>query len=465
MLITLTLFFFSAFTYSQCFTTVNTGYAHVTAKKSDGTFWVWGSGGIGQLGNTTNFDENSPIMISGLTNLHSLTSGGFSTFAIKTNGTLWATGYNLYGGLGIGSTVQNISNFVQVGTATNWKQIAPTEFFTVALKTDNTIWGWGQNDGYQMGNGICCSNQLTPIQISTNTDWKMVGTSNARSAFALKDNGTIWCWGSNIAGLLGDNLLSERPIPTQHNADTEWNTISVGAYHILALKTNGSLWAWGGGDSGETGDGLPVNYNRYIPRQIGIANNWKTMAAGERFSMGIKTDGTLWAWGKNDVGQLGDGTTTNQPLPVQIGTATNWDSVASGYQHTVALKTDGSLWTWGTNEVGQLGNGTTTAVVAPTNVTIAGCVLATTDFVSLAANIILNPNPVKNDLNLNYKGSELVNTIVIYDLTGREVYSSQSITAAAFSCTLNVGQLQSGNYVVVLKNNDKTVVSKKLIKK
>lgn len=162
-------------------------------------------------------DSSTPTQLTAATTWQSIKAGDYNTFAIKIDGTLWGTGGNNYGSLGVGSTSQVISTMTQIGTASDWKQIAPGDAHTIGLKTNGSIWGWGQNDGYQMGDGSCCNNRLVPGQIGTDTDWKMVGTSSTYSAFAIKNNGTLWGWGFNIAGLLGDNLLSANPYPTQHN--------------------------------------------------------------------------------------------------------------------------------------------------------------------------------------------------------------------------------------------------------
>lgn len=453
-------FLFTMVAFGQCFTSLSAGYGHNSGKKPNGTIWVWGWGGWGQQGNTTGNNEYLPIQLTGASNWQSIKSSQFNTFGIKTNGTLWGCGGNVYGGMGIGSTASQISVMTQIGTATNWREIVGGDYFTLALKTDNSLWGWGQNDGYQMGNNICCADQLTPIQIGTATDWKTIGASYNRSGFAIKNNGTLWCWGTNIAFLLGDGAVSVRTTPTQHNPATDWDKMSVGAGHILVLKTNATLWAWGG-VNGETGQDPSTAFNSSIPFQI--AGSWKSVAAGFRFSMGIKTDGTLWAWGKNDVGQLGDGGTTDRYVPVQIGTATNWDSVSNGWQHTVALRTDGSLWSWGQNTVGQLGNGTTTTVATPTNVPVAGCTLGVAEF-TVQNSMQISPNPVSNDVTINYKGIETIDTIVLYDLAGREVYRIEALGNSAFSSSFSIAWLQSGTYVVVLKGKGKNVVSSKVVK-
>lgn len=288
-------------TYSQCSSKIVCGSYHTFIQKTNNTLWIFGAGSIGNLGNGTDTDEYSPFQLTASTNWQQIVCGAYNTFAIKTDGTLWGTGNNYLGELGTGSTIDHLSVLTQIGTANNWKQIAPSNYFTIALKTDNSLWGWGQNNNYQMGDGSCCSNRLAPGPIGTTTDWRMAAVSNVGTAFALKNNGTLWAWGNSIGGLLGDNLQPDIPFPTQHNTDTDWQNITLGTAHILALKTNGTLWSWGAGGQGQTGDGLPANYNRYTPLQIGTST-WRAVAAGQNTSYGIKTDGTLWGWGQNDVG-------------------------------------------------------------------------------------------------------------------------------------------------------------------
>jgi len=368
--------------------------------------------------------------------------------------------------LGVGNdTEQGYFELMQIGSSNNWKEVVASGSQTIALKTDNTLWGWGQNDFYQVGNNNCCANVLSPVQISTDTDWKTIAVSEVRTSFALKNNGTLWGWGGNNSNLLDPfNNSIVLQIPTQINTDTDWKDISVGQAHILALKTNGTLWAWGDGGLGQTGHDPSSSFGLGTPNQI-MGTNWGKIAAGNAFSLAIKTDGTLWAWGKNDVGQLGTGTTTNTYIPVQVGTDSDWVSVSAGYQHVVALKSNGALYTWGANDNGQLGNGTTTGVSTPTNVPIAGCMLANESFTaSSSTRFIISPNPAQNELNLTYKGTEVINTISIYDISGKEVFSTQPAATTILMATFSLAALQSGSYVVALKNNGKTVVSKQLVK-
>lgn len=462
----LLLMFFCGNTISsgQCLKLLDAGYYYSFGIKTDNTLWAWGNNSqSGQLGNGTETDLWVPTQITTSNNWKSLECGGNTVLAVKTNGTLWVCGDNTAGELGIGSGGPNYINVLtQLGSANNWKQAAIADFSSYGIKTDGTLWGWGQNDGGQMGNNTCCNDQTTPIQIGTATDWKQVAASGSRSAFAIKNNGTLWAWGSNINYLLANSSVSVWSIPTQFNLDTNWDSIVLGYSHVLALKTDNTLFAWGDGSSGETGQNPSVGFANSVPFQI--PGTWSKVAAGFRFSMGIKTDGTLWAWGKNNVGQLGDGTTTNRYIPYQISTATNWQSVSCGYQFTIALRADGSLWSWGNNYYGELGNGTdSTTQATPTSIAVSGCDLDTPQFENITS-LVLAPIPVQDQLQLSYKGKETVETILIYDVTGRIVLDIPALGTNNFNTSFSTSTLQSGSYILVLKNNLNTVASKQFVK-
>ncbi len=146
--------------------------------------------------------------------------------------------------------------------------------------------------------------------------------------------------------------------------------MSAGANHNLGIKTNGTLWAWGRDNYRQLGDGTTTFSNSLSPVQIGAGTNWSIIEAGDLHSLGIKTDGTLWAWGNNNTVQLGDGTITARITPVHIGTGTSWANISTGDLHSLGIKTDGTLWAWGRNYYGQLGIGTTTDQKSPLEITI-----------------------------------------------------------------------------------------------
>jgi len=229
-----------------------------------------------------------------------------------------------------------------------------------------SLWSWGYNYNGQLGDGTN-SGVSVPIQIS-GTIWKQISRGYDGQA-GIKTDGTLWTWGRGDLGSLGDNTLVDKSSPVQTVAGgTNWKQVSVGVQFSHAIKTDGTLWTWGRNDYGSLGDGTETR--RSSPVQI-AGTTWKQVSNGNRFAAAIKTDGTLWGWGRNDYGQLGDGTTTNRSSPVQIA-GTTWKIVSCGNYHAAAIKTDGTLWGWGENVHGQLGDNTTTYRSSPVQTASGG---------------------------------------------------------------------------------------------
>jgi calcium-activated chloride channel regulator 4 len=235
-----------------------------------------------------------------------------------------------------------------------WVAIEGGYLHTIALKSNGTLWAWGSNDSGQLGDGTN-SNKNSPVQIGSDTTWSAIAAGYLHT-IALKSNGTLWTWGYNSSGQLGDGTNSNKNSPVQIGSDTTWRAIAAGEWHTIALKSDGTLWAWGSNYFGQLGDG--TNSNRNSPVQIGSDTRWVAIAAGDWHTIALKSNGTLWAWGRNSDGQLGDGTNSNRNSPVRIGTDTRWRAIAAGDLHTIALKSNGTLWAWGDNGYGQLGDGT-----------------------------------------------------------------------------------------------------------
>lgn len=337
---------------AQCWQNISAGTLHTLAIKNDGTLWAWGDNTYSQLGDGTGIAKNIPTRIGSANNWSKVEAGYYHNMAIKTDGTLWAWGLNSNGQLGDGTDVDK-NEPVQIGSATDWSQISVAYDFTIALKNDGTLWAWGSNFYGQLGDGTTIDKNV-PTQIGTATDWVKIA-AGFRHTIATKTAGTIWAWGINPSGQLGDGTNVVKIIPTQIGTATDWNQISAGVEHSIAIKTNGTIWVWGGNFYGQLGDGTNTDTN--VPIQVGIANNWIKIGAGEYHSMAIKTDGTLWGWGTNFYGQLGDGTAFNDKnIPTQTGTGTTWNLVVAGNGHTIATQTDASLYAFGRNTDGQLGN-------------------------------------------------------------------------------------------------------------
>jgi hypothetical protein len=221
---------------------------------------------------------------------------------------------------------------------------------STTLTPGKTAWTWGFNGQGQLGDGTT-TDRSTPEQVGTDTGWASVVAGDLHTV-AVKTDGTLWAWGLNNYGQLGyltpidpdTGFMRYQPAPAQVGTDTHWATVSAGVYHTVAVKTDGTLWTWGDNADGELGDGTGIN--RSSPVQVGADTHWAFVAANWH-TLAVKTDGTLWAWGPNWFGELGDGTGINRSAPVQVGTDTGWATVSAGNLGTVAVKTDGTLWAWG----------------------------------------------------------------------------------------------------------------------
>jgi alpha-tubulin suppressor-like RCC1 family protein len=188
-------------------------------------------------------------------------------------------------------------------------------------------------------------------------------------SMALKQDGTVWAWGDNYYGQLGDGTTTGRTTPTQVAGLLGATAIVTGHHHALALKQDGTVWAWGYNYAGQLGDG--TSFTRITPVQVSGLSGITGIEADITHSLALKQDGTVWAWGDNYVGQLGDGTTIQRTSPVQVPGFSGAVSVQAGGGHSLALKQDGTVWTWGFNQNGQLGDGTLTNRYSPVLVSFA----------------------------------------------------------------------------------------------
>jgi alpha-tubulin suppressor-like RCC1 family protein len=243
-----------------------------------------------------------------------------------------------------------------------WSKVSTSTRLTSAIKTDGTLWAWGKGQDGALGQGNT-TNYSSPKQVGALTSWAVTSTGNPTIA-AIKTNGTLWTWGRNFYGELGQGTNGNGTYcssPIQVGALTTWSKIAFNAGTCAAIKTDGTLWTWGRNTFGQLGLGDKTNLNS--PVQVGLLTNWSNISKTSYPSsysgsfIATKTDNTLWSWGYNSTGQLGLGDTVARSSPTQVGTLTTWTVGKLGSNFGLGIKTAGSLWTWGYEAQGQLGHG------------------------------------------------------------------------------------------------------------
>jgi alpha-tubulin suppressor-like RCC1 family protein len=252
--------------------------------------------------------------------------------------------------------------------------IAAGGYHSLALKNNGTVYAWGYNNYGQLGNGNKINSSI-PILINNLTNVTAVAAGTHHS-LALKSDGTVWAWGRNDYGQLGIGTTNNSSFPVQVTGLTNVVAIAAGAHHNVALKQDGTVWTWGYNNAGQLGIGTTLN--NYIPVRVNLLANIKGIAASDHHSLAVNGDGNMFGWGENNTGELGIGSTTNWIAPVQLNGISNVKAIRAAGDHSLALKTDNTLWVWGDNSYGQLGNGTTNVQLTPIRVSSLSNVLAFT---------------------------------------------------------------------------------------
>jgi alpha-tubulin suppressor-like RCC1 family protein len=354
---------------------ISSGNSH-NISISNNQLYLWGDNTKKQI-NNSNLNINYPTTISNFVSYDSwkvLSAGSNSMAGIKSaDGSLWTWGLNAQGQLGDGTTL-NKSLPIQIGTS-SWTTVSTGYSFVLAVTSAGALYAWGLNSAYQLGDGTTV-NKSSPTQVATGlsytldtSSWKIIAVGGSHTV-AIKNDGSLWAWGLNSSGQLGDGTLTNKNIIQV--GTSSWTTVSAGANYTIGITTDGTLWAWGGNGNGQLGNGSLTNTTS--PTQVVTAtsyvydtSSWKIISNSNGFSLGIKQNGSLWAWGINNTGQLGDGTTILKNIPVQIGTS-SWTTVSASVSYTAGITTTGALFTWGNNLQGQLGDGTTIAKSSPVQI-------------------------------------------------------------------------------------------------
>ncbi|MCX7711691.1 MAG: FecR domain-containing protein [Clostridia bacterium] len=369
------------------------GRSHSILRKNDGSIWAWGLNNKGQLGigsPGTISQTTEPTQVLGyggtgnLLNISAVEAGEYFTAALKSDGTIWTWGDNSYGQLGVSTGTTSRSFPGQVAGLFNIKAVSAGVNHTVVLKSDGTVWAWGQNNYGQLGNGTTTNASNPTAVVSSDGSGYLTGITAISAGdyhtAVLRNDGTVWVYGSNHYGQLGKGAMDtdSHTIPAQVTGlPSNIIAIASGGNFILALTADGYLWAWGENYNGQLGDNTTTC--RYSPIQVkglggtGLLNSIVSFNAGSVHSLAVSNTGQVYAWGNNNRGKLGDNdiSETDKPAPVQVlgeggtGNLTGVTFVTAGRDHSLALKSDGTILTWGDGYSGQLGNGLTSTFRYP----------------------------------------------------------------------------------------------------
>jgi len=445
------------------------GGQHSLSLCNDNTVRSWGGNWVGQLGNGTINSTGckcitTPVQVNFVTGITAISGGGFHSLALKNDSTVWAWGDNFYGELGEGDTLDKYTP-VQVGGITDITAISAGWYHSLALKNDSTVWAWGTNWDGQLGDSTNVG-RYTPVQVRGfgNVGYLTGITAIATEGWhslALKKDSTIWAWGWNHYGQLGNNTGIDST-PVKVGFLNKITAIAVGNAHSLALKNDSTVWAWGFNGAGELGDGNTIDRMAPVqvrgPGNVGFLKGIIAIAGGGNHSLALKNDGTVWTWGYNIYGQLGDGTTINRTTPVQVNGLTNVVAISGGGWHSLALKNDGSVWTWGYNQDGELGNDTSgNNNYIPVQVNGLCYVNGIDELQQGSISIYPNPSSGLFTMQINSQWLMSNSQIDIYNVLGEkvwhsEIYNQQSqIDLSSQSKGIYFIKVQSGNNVYTKK--------------
>lgn len=337
---------------------------------SAGDLYCWGFNDRGQLGLGLSIGDRfipDPVAHDGE---FTVVSSGRDHGCAISEGALYCWGAASsslsFGSLGTGDSLR-YGQPTRIGDDEDWETVAGGNSFTCGIRAPGTLWCWGSGSQGQLGQGNF-SLLREPAQVESEEDWQVVTTSMGRlagltfppspdqppaHACAIREDGSLWCWGAGADGQLGIGPTPGTEVPTLVGS-ADWLDVSAGLAHTCAIADDTTLWCWGDGADGRLGLGTTATHD--TPQQVGTAQDWQEVSAGERHTCGVRDDGSLWCWGAGSSGQLGLGGLATQNTPQQVGAAQNWASVTAGHAHTCAVTTAGAAYCWGDGANGRLGN-------------------------------------------------------------------------------------------------------------
>jgi alpha-tubulin suppressor-like RCC1 family protein len=345
------------------FTTLAAGWQHTCGVAAGGATLCWGQNRQGQLGDGTSANVRTvPVAVAGGHRFSAVTAGWSHTCGLVQDGTAWCWGANFGGQLGDGTTDDRPAP-VAVGGGRSYRSIAAGFAHTCAVALDGTAYCWGRNDSGQLGDGTKSQTLTTvPSLVAGSAKYVQVVAGETHTC-GLGLDGAARCWGGNWAGQVGDGTgatglaSTDRPAPVTVTGGLTFAKLTAWMHHTCGITGAGGVWCWGRNDTGQVGDGTPNALGAPSPVVVAGGGAYGTIAAGGMHTCALATGGEARCWGANYHGQLGNGTNAGAPTPVAVVGARTYAFLASGHSHACALDQAGGAWCWGENEYGQLGNG------------------------------------------------------------------------------------------------------------
>ncbi|MDQ6525285.1 hypothetical protein RB608_16810 [Nocardioides sp. LHD-245] len=335
----------------------------LAAAGAPGTPYTWGGNAFGELGDGTTTPHGIARPLAAPTDVVDVHTGREHAVALRSDGTVVIWGSNQMGQLGIGTTGGSRPAPVAVPGLSDVTMVSTGHYHSLALRADGSVWTWGYNQAGQLGDGTTTTRNH-PVRVPGTRTYATVAAGRDMS-YAVATDGTVWAWGLNEDGQLGDGTTTARATPGRVGDLTGVTALAGGRDHGLALRDDGTVWAWGWNAYGQLGDGTLTD--RTAPVQV--TTGASAVAAGAHHSYALRADGRVLAWGRNYRNELGDGTTTQRTRPVTVLGVTGAVAIGSGRDHGLAALADGTVRAWGHNSSGQLGDGTTVSRSSAVTVT------------------------------------------------------------------------------------------------
>ena len=430
----------------------------------DSTVKSWGYNYYGQLGEGDTINKITPVDVYNQSQVIAVSAGEYHSLALRKDSTIWSWGNNTNGQLGNGSLIHRTLP-VQVLGVTHVTAIAAGQNHSLALKKDSTVWDWGYNVYGQLGdsttNLVDCECKEQAVKVHTITHVTAISAGSYHS-LALRSDSTVWAWGGNADGQLGDSTNLDRISPVKVYGLTKVIAIAAGGSHNLALRSDSTVWAWGLNANGQLGDSTIIT--KIIPVKINALSGITAIAASTGHSLSLKSDSTVMAWGSNSYDQLGDGTLLDAHYPILVPYVRHTISIAAGNVHSIALQNNYSMLAWGNDYYG-IGDGSTNTIgcqcLYNAEPVAAFCSGVKVKELTMDNNQwSIAPNPFTYSTTLSFNTEQKQTVIKIMDVLGKQ---NRTLYFSGKQLVIEKGNLENGIYFIQITNTNGNTTYRKMV--